>query len=125
MKIYAIPQPPYGPDSSSSDSFLFDDLKMKFKREELESMEELQDRVTELFGRVTSETMRRVQEHWMRKLNQVTHEWGLHLNPIILISILLLRNNHFPVRIRLVRTRVPWCGGQVRFSGPEMICIPN
>jgi hypothetical protein len=41
------PQSLYGSDISPCDFFLFGDLKAKLKSEELESMEELQDRVTE------------------------------------------------------------------------------
>jgi hypothetical protein len=43
---------------------------MKLKGEELESMEELQDRVKKLLGYVTSEAMRWVCEHRTGRLNQ-------------------------------------------------------
>jgi hypothetical protein len=39
------PQPPDNPDLSLCDSFLFDDLKTRLKGEELESPEQLQDKV--------------------------------------------------------------------------------
>jgi hypothetical protein len=51
-------------------------MKTKLKGEELESMERLQDRVKKLLAQVTSEIMRRVSEHWTRKLNQVMHTGG-------------------------------------------------
>jgi hypothetical protein len=49
---------------------------MKLKSEELESIEELQDRVKELPGQVTSKTMQRVYEHWIERLSQVIHIGG-------------------------------------------------
>jgi hypothetical protein len=49
------PQPPYSPDISLCDFFLFGDLKMKLKGEEFETLEELQERVGELFGLINSE----------------------------------------------------------------------
>jgi hypothetical protein len=52
---------------------------MKLKGEQLESMEALQDRVNELVGQVTSETMRRIYEHWIGRSNQVIHTGGDHL----------------------------------------------
>jgi hypothetical protein len=51
------PQPPESRDISPCDFFLFGDLKMKLKGEELESTEELQNRVKELFGHGPSEAM--------------------------------------------------------------------
>jgi hypothetical protein len=49
------PQPPYSPDISPCDFFLFGDLKMKFKGEEFETLEALQERVEELLGLINSE----------------------------------------------------------------------
>jgi histone-lysine N-methyltransferase SETMAR len=50
------PQPPYSPDSSPCDFFLFDDLKTKLKGEEFETMEEPQAQVEELLSQGTSDT---------------------------------------------------------------------
>jgi hypothetical protein len=66
------PQPPYSPDISPCDFFLFDDLKTKPKGEELESMEKLQDSVKDGLGLVTSETIRQVYELRIARLNQMT-----------------------------------------------------
>jgi hypothetical protein len=52
---------------------------MRFKGEELEGMEELQDKVKDLFSLVTPETGRQVCEHWIEKLNQVIHASGDHV----------------------------------------------
>jgi hypothetical protein len=70
------PQSPDSPDISPYDFFLFGDLKMKLKYEELERMDEMQDRVKESLGRITSETMWRADGHWIGKLNQVMHTGG-------------------------------------------------
>jgi hypothetical protein len=67
------PQPPYSSDINPCDFFLFDDLKTKLKGEESESMEKLQDSVKDGLGLVTSETMRRVYELRIARLNHVTH----------------------------------------------------
>jgi hypothetical protein len=64
------PQPSYHPDINSCDFFLFADLKAELRGEQLDTIEELQMRVEEVLGRVTSETMRRVDERWIQKLNQ-------------------------------------------------------
>jgi hypothetical protein len=66
-------QLPYGPDISLSGFFLFGDLKPKLKAEELGSMGELHDVVKELLGQVISETIQRVSEHGIGKLNQVIY----------------------------------------------------
>jgi hypothetical protein len=55
-------QPPYIPDISPCDSFLFGDLKRRFKGEEFDIKEELQARVEELLGQLTPETWQRVYE---------------------------------------------------------------
>jgi hypothetical protein len=70
------PQLPYSPDISPCDFLLFGDLETKRKGVELESMEKLQDRVKELFGQVTSETMQRVYEYPIGRLNQEMHTGG-------------------------------------------------
>jgi hypothetical protein len=64
------PQPSYHPDINPCDIFLFGDLKAELRGEQLDTMEELQRRVEEVLGRVTSDTMRRVYERWIQKLNQ-------------------------------------------------------
>jgi hypothetical protein len=48
--------------------FLFGDLKKKLKDEEFDTMEELQTRVEALLGQFMSETMHRVDEHWIERL---------------------------------------------------------
>jgi hypothetical protein len=52
------PQPPYSPDISPYDVFLFADLKWKLTGEEFDTMEELQATVEDLLGQLTLETMR-------------------------------------------------------------------
>jgi hypothetical protein len=41
-------------------------------------MEEQQGQVEELIDQVTSDTMRRVYEYWIERLNQVIHTDGDH-----------------------------------------------
>jgi hypothetical protein len=67
------PQPPYSPDISPYDFFLFGDLKMKMKLkgEEFETLEELQEQVEKLLCLINSEVMERVYEHWVERLNQL------------------------------------------------------
>jgi hypothetical protein len=76
LHIPTCPQRPDSPDISRFDFFLFGDLKAKLKGEELETMSELQGQAEELHGQVTSDTMRRVYEHWIERLNQVIHTDG-------------------------------------------------
>jgi hypothetical protein len=52
-------QPPYSPDISPCDFFLFGDLKTKLTDEEFEPVEELQETVEELLGQITPELMER------------------------------------------------------------------
>jgi hypothetical protein len=70
------PQPPYSPDISPCDFFLFEDLKTKLKGQEFETMEELQQRVEELLAEVTPDLMHRVCYHWIERLNQVIRTDG-------------------------------------------------
>jgi hypothetical protein len=65
------PQHPYGPGINPCDFFLFGDLKTKFNGGELEITKKLQDKVKELFGQITSRTMRRAYKDWIRRLNQM------------------------------------------------------
>jgi hypothetical protein len=44
---------------------------MKLKGEEIETFEELQERVEERLGQITAQLMERVDEHWIERLNQV------------------------------------------------------
>jgi hypothetical protein len=70
-KFRHAPRPPYSPDISPCDFFLFEDLKTKLRGEEFEGMDALQARVEELLGQVTPDLMRRVYEHWIERLEQV------------------------------------------------------
>jgi hypothetical protein len=63
-------QPPHSADISRC-NFSIRDLKTKVQGEEFEMMEELQGQDEKLLGEVTSDTMRRVYEHWIERLNQV------------------------------------------------------
>ena len=65
------PQPPYSPDISPCDFFLFGDLKAKLRGEEFETLEQLQERVEELLGQITAQVMERVYENWIARLEQV------------------------------------------------------
>jgi hypothetical protein len=64
------PQPPYSPDISPCDFFLFGDLKTKLKGEEFETFEELQERIEERLSQITLELMEQVYEHWIERVNQ-------------------------------------------------------
>jgi hypothetical protein len=66
-----VPQPPYSAEISPCNLFLFGDLKGKLKGEEFYTMEELQAKVKELLGHLLPETMQRVYEHWIERLQQV------------------------------------------------------
>jgi hypothetical protein len=70
-KFRHAPQPPYSPDISPCDFFLFGDLKTKLRGEEFEGVGALQARVEELLGQVTPDLMRRVYKHWIERLKQV------------------------------------------------------
>jgi hypothetical protein len=52
---------------------------MKFKGEEFETLEGLQERVEELLSLIDSELMERVCEHWIERLNKLrdTNDAGL------------------------------------------------
>jgi hypothetical protein len=43
--------------------------------EEFDTMEELQARVEELLGQLRPETIQRVYEHWIERLQQVIHAY--------------------------------------------------
>jgi hypothetical protein len=65
------PEPPYSPDISPSDFFLFGHLKTKLLSEEFESAEAFRTRVEELLGQITPDQMRRVSGHWIERFEQV------------------------------------------------------
>jgi hypothetical protein len=67
-QFHHIPQPPVGPDISPCVFFLSNGLKTKLVGEQFHTLEELQRRVDQLLGQVTSDTMRRVYEHWIERL---------------------------------------------------------
>jgi hypothetical protein len=58
----------YSPDISPCAFFLFNDLNGKLTDEEFDALQELQARVDEFLGQLTSETMQRVYEHWIERL---------------------------------------------------------
>jgi hypothetical protein len=53
---------------------------MKLKGEEFETLEELQERVEELLGLRNSESMERVSEHWIERLNQLIDTNGYYVS---------------------------------------------
>jgi hypothetical protein len=68
-----LPRPSYSPDINSCDFFLFGDLTTKLKGEDSNTMEELQAKVKELLDQLTPETVQRVYEHWIERIQQVNH----------------------------------------------------
>jgi hypothetical protein len=66
------PQPPYSHEIGPCGFFLFSNLETKLNGEQFNAMEELQRRVDELLGQVVADTMRRVFERWIQRLNQGT-----------------------------------------------------
>jgi hypothetical protein len=74
-----LPNVPIALISSPCDFFPFSDLKAKRNSEQFDIMEEFQRRAEELLGQVTSDTIRRVYEHWIERLNQMISTNGDHL----------------------------------------------
>jgi hypothetical protein len=62
------PQPPYSPDISRCDFFLFGALKTELRGEEFESVNALQTRVEDPLGQITPDQMRPVNGHWIERL---------------------------------------------------------
>jgi hypothetical protein len=69
-------QPPSSPDISPCDFFLFGDLKAKLGREEFEMLEQLQEGVEELLGRITPGLMERAYRDGIDRLDQVIRTNG-------------------------------------------------
>jgi len=68
--IATLPQPPYSPDMSPCDFFLFPHLKKFVKGQHIDSVEDLQESVTRVLGRVPRELFQNCYENWQIRWNK-------------------------------------------------------
>jgi hypothetical protein len=67
-RFLRAPQPPYSPDISSCNFFLFGDVKRKLQNKQCETMEELKYEVELLLGLIPLARMRDVFQNWRVRL---------------------------------------------------------
>jgi histone-lysine N-methyltransferase SETMAR len=66
--IARVPHPPYSPDLSLCDFWLFGILKQKMKEQVFQSEEQILAAVTESWNELTFEDIQRVFHNWMERL---------------------------------------------------------
>ena len=67
------PHPPYSPDISPSDFFLFGYIKNKMEGHSFESREEVERYITEILQQIPNDMLKRVFSEWERRLEQLIH----------------------------------------------------
>lgn len=76
--IQLVPQPPYSPDVSPCDFFLFPKIKSCLKGERLESLENIQRRVTAELNAIPKEEFQKCFEAWKSRLQRCVAAEGCY-----------------------------------------------
>jgi histone-lysine N-methyltransferase SETMAR len=81
-KLQRVARPPYSPDLSPCDFWLFDVLKQKMKDRQFSGVEEIMNAVQEIRREVTLERLHSVFFNWIERLEYVIeHDWEYYINP--------------------------------------------
>jgi len=77
-----MPHPPYSPDLSPSDFYLFGHLKRSLEGRRFASVEELEQVVRDHIDKIGTSEIRRVYNHWIRRLEACKAASGdyVHMN---------------------------------------------
>ncbi len=70
------PHPPYSPDIAPSDFYLFGYIKEKLKGIVFDSPQELFDRISEILGEISKDTLKKVFLNWRKRLLKVIDTKG-------------------------------------------------
>jgi len=74
------PQPPFSPDISPTDFFLWGDIKEKLKGSKFEDKDELFEAITENAMKISRETKLNVFQHWIERCQYVITHRGNYFN---------------------------------------------
>jgi hypothetical protein len=77
--IFRLPHPPYSPDISPCDFWLFGLLKGIMKRREFHSHEEIEEAITVAWNDLTVEDVQSIFYDWMRRLAWVIKHEGEYI----------------------------------------------
>jgi histone-lysine N-methyltransferase SETMAR len=81
LKLNRVPHPPYSPDLSLCDFWLFGMLKHQIKDRTFRATEEILNAIRDLWNEVTSDQLHSVFFNWMRRLEYVIeHEGEYYIN---------------------------------------------
>jgi hypothetical protein len=76
LKILRVPHPPYTPDISPCDFWMFGDFKGKLKGRHLQDPEEILTTLQELWDHITFEEFQMVFESWCDRLRWIIEHDG-------------------------------------------------
>lgn len=79
-KVTLIPHPPYSPDISPCDFFLFGTMKKKLEGFSTSNFEELKIFVEKYLKSINRKTMEKVMEEWKKRLKYVYENNGEYYN---------------------------------------------
>jgi hypothetical protein len=81
-KLQRVAHPPYSPDLSPCDFWLFGMLKQKMKDREFSGVEEIMNAVQEIWREVTLERLQSIFFNWIERLEYlIEHDWEYYINP--------------------------------------------
>lgn len=76
LKFIQMPQPPFSPDVSPNNFFLYGMLKGLFKGRSHETFDDLLNSIDEILSEIPKETWEAVYDEWIYRLNQVITSGG-------------------------------------------------
>jgi len=79
FEMRRIPHPPYSPDISPCDFWLFGKLKNFFKGRCFSTENELFDAVVNFLKSITKDEIKRVYDEWIKRLNMVIQSKGEYI----------------------------------------------
>jgi len=81
--IISLPHPPYSPDLAPSDFWLFGYLKNQLKGAKFSTETELQEAVRGVLHKITPAQLRRVYNHWIRRLEMCIEAKGEYIHNLM------------------------------------------
>lgn len=79
LQFIQLPQPPYSPDVSPNDFFLYGMLKEQLKGRSHETYDDLMKSLHQILAKIPKNTWRAVYEEWISRLDQVIASGGEYL----------------------------------------------
>ena len=75
-KIAVIPHPPYSPDLTTCDFFLFPKMKLKLKGRRFDTITEIQAETQKVLNTLTEKDFQEAFQNWRRRWDRCLHSGG-------------------------------------------------